>query len=149
MGCDIHTTLWQTIQFRGYEVEFGSVLTDALIERDYFFFALLAGVRNNWDLVPIAEPRGFPKLFNGGDHDLEKEREPYDYGGAIGGDHTPSWLTIEELRKVADRYEKEAPKNWDTYLVVKNKVMAIRAVCDYADAYAERGPCFFVFSFDN
>ncbi len=67
--------------------------------RSYMVFAVLAGVRNGFGfagvpthepLKPIAEPRGLP-----GDRDRTGEgdgEDDWDYG-----DHSYSWVTVEEL----------------------------------------------------
>lgn len=88
MGCDIHMQAerkmdgkWQIVpgnffDWRGYNV-----------------FAFLAGVRNYSAITPIAEPRGLPA----------DAVEAEDYGGAHGGDHSYSWLSLDEL--MAYNYE--------------------------------------------
>ena len=67
--------------------------------RHYFLFAWLAGVRNGYGfaglpshdpVVPIAQPRGFPKDFG-------PVSEDGCHWGKWMGDHTYSWLTADEI----------------------------------------------------
>ena len=61
-------------------------------KRNYALFGLLAGVRN-YDIKPIAPPRGFPK-------DVSKSiAEEYDSWGSDA--HSASWLTLAELMNAA------------------------------------------------
>lgn len=93
MGCDIqvyveykHSTseIWDT---------FGGPVRPARI---YDLFAILAGVRNEANVIPIAADRGIPDLS-----ELEqKYRSDDDY-------HSPSWCTVEEL-------EQAIIDAWDT-----------------------------------
>lgn len=58
MGCDIHSVVQKRVN--GEWVTYREGFSD----RNYHAFALLAGVRNNFDdIVPISEERGFPKGF--------------------------------------------------------------------------------------
>jgi hypothetical protein len=64
-------------------------------ERNYELFAILAGVRNRFDIEPISLPRGLPD-------DLSDEARALDnYDGDDGdvylGDHSQSWLTVKEI----------------------------------------------------
>ena len=60
--------------------------------RNYTLFGLLAGVRN-YDIKPIASPRGFP-------NDASKPiAEEYDSWGLDA--HSASWLTLAELMNAA------------------------------------------------
>lgn len=84
MGCDIHiqaqkrdaSGAWQEV--RGSFSEGPSPFD----WRSYGMFAFLAGVRNYGAIAPIAEPRGLP--------DDVRDEEPF-------GDHSYSWLSVEEL----------------------------------------------------
>lgn len=82
MGCDIHPGLF--VLRNNKWAQFLAVPPD---ERHYDFFGLLAGVRG--DTKPIAEPRGMPEWFPGAD----KWWAEY----IVDGDHTPSWLSLQEL----------------------------------------------------
>jgi hypothetical protein len=80
-------------------------------DRNYNLFAILAGVRNNFDFEPISEPRGLPndlsaevrKLVEYGDEEedaLDAEviaEEAEDDNDVSLGDHSQSWLTLREL----------------------------------------------------
>ncbi len=60
--------------------------------RNYTLFGLLAGIRN-YDIKPIAPPRGFPK-------DVSKSiTEGYNSWGSDA--HSASWLTLAELMNAA------------------------------------------------
>lgn len=68
-------------------------------ERSYGLFALLAGVRNYYEVMPLAEPRGLP-----GDSPAVEAHQEYDGCGdrlrmdpIWLGDHSFSWLTLGEL----------------------------------------------------
>jgi hypothetical protein len=145
MGCDIHTSLavHRSSDGREYDLAIGN---DVLGDRDYFFFALIAGVWNHFGIKPIAEPRGFPKWFNGGKTD-EQNQEGYGYWGATDGDHSHSWLTVQELREVAARYVAEAPSQWSTDKYATQA--SILAICAYMDALRGQDEALFIFSFDN
>lgn len=84
MGCDIHTMIEWKDRF-GLWNNAG----EADLYRDYELFAVLAGVRNDCGIVPIAEPRGVPEDACG---EYEAWQEAY------GGDgHSHSWVTLAEL----------------------------------------------------
>jgi hypothetical protein len=79
--------------------------------RNYWAFAVLAGVRNGYGfagadrgdpLIPISEPRGLPE-----DLSLELRAPPEDEAVDIPwlGDHSFSWVTLEELLA----YDLETP----------------------------------------
>lgn len=55
-------------------------------ERNYILFGILAGVRQEDGITPIAEPRGLPE-----DSDPETIKE------AQSGDHSFSWVTLAEV----------------------------------------------------
>ena len=80
MGCDIHVQAERKVNGKWQEVP-GNFFD----WRGYNVFAFLAGVRNYSAITPIAELRGLP------DDALD-----LDYG-ARGGDHSYSWLSLEEL----------------------------------------------------
>ncbi len=92
MGCDIHgvfqtryskESLWRTEM----EIEDG---------RNYLAFSALAGVRNYTGVTPISEPRGLPDDF-----DMKEASKVMRYGDPNNpwmGDHSFSWLTLDEIR---------------------------------------------------
>jgi len=55
MGCDIHCYV-EILTDNGWEIQNVSVLQD----RNYRLFAILAGVRNEFGIKPIALPKGIP-----------------------------------------------------------------------------------------
>lgn len=64
-------------------------------DRNYEAFAILAGVRNRFDITPISEPRGLPSDMS----DAVRSLTSYDSeDGEVGlGDHSQSWLTVQEI----------------------------------------------------
>jgi hypothetical protein len=88
MGCDIHSRAerklngrWEIVPHRAYAF---SPEWEPFEERNYRVYAFLAGVRNTFDITPIALPRGLPY-----DQPLGK--------GEYLGDHSFSWLLVAEL----------------------------------------------------
>ena len=87
MGCDIHvyaenkksTSAYAKWHFAGYMG----------VPRNYVLFALLAGVRNYYEFVPIAPPRGLPTDVT------EETKAEADSWGSDG--HSHSWLTLAEM----------------------------------------------------
>lgn len=97
MGCNIHATI-EYDRYYNRRVHRGetdvrhywwSFAKSVDIDRGYYFFGLLAGVRNT-HINSIALPRGVPEDAS---HDFESE---YKEWGADG--HTPSWVLFSELR---------------------------------------------------
>lgn len=82
MGCDIHTRAERKIDGK-WQVIPGLVPFDW---RNYGMFAFLAGVRNYSAITPLSEPRGLPD-----DCDYQEDE------GRWLGDHSYSWLSVEEL----------------------------------------------------
>jgi len=92
MGCDIH--LWvEKRDFDGRWQPAEAYSEDGLYQselyhgRSYKLFSLLAGVRSDGSIEPIAEPRGLPQDMSQILYDLAP-----DYA-----DHSHSWLTLREL----------------------------------------------------
>lgn len=89
----------------GLEAGYGS--------RNYALFAMLAGVRNGYDIRLVAEPRGLPadmspelcrladeaaqEQMTSVERDTQYERLRATYGAGWLGDHSYSWLTLAEL----------------------------------------------------
>jgi hypothetical protein len=73
--------------------------------RDYELFGLLAGVRSTYP-EPIAEPRGIPESAN---------RYIKDEFAANKYLHTPSWLTLGELRKTWYKHSQDEPLDEDGF----------------------------------
>jgi hypothetical protein len=59
-------------------------------ERNYYMFSILANVRNDWGIIPIAMPKGFP---------VDVSSDVWNYSNdKYGRDgHSHSWLTVDEL----------------------------------------------------
>lgn len=60
-------------------------------QRWYYLFAILAGVRNAWDIKPISEKKGFPSDAS------EEVNGEYEHWSGDGHSHT--WLTLKELEE--------------------------------------------------
>jgi hypothetical protein len=89
MGCDIHITA-QRRTSEGWEDVTGSFAQGPapFDWRSYGMYGFLADVRNYSAVPPISPPRGLPDDYT----------SPLDeYGGCELGDHSFSWLTVEEL----------------------------------------------------
>lgn len=108
MGCDIHSFAvdrdgsiirggkWADGKTANPECQWLDDEGEPFGGRKYSVFGFLAGVRNYSGVAPISEPRGLPFDF--------KYKETDD--GYI-GDHSFSWLSVEELRSF----------NYDAYMV--------------------------------
>ena len=126
MGCDIHTylevkvykdeqrtngvwanqDLWIRNTDRDRYPEFNDErkyeISDELWgSRWYYLFAVLAGVRNAWDITPISEPKGFP------DDAGEETIEMYNHWSSDA--HSSSWLTLKELTEWSGWEEIDHP----------------------------------------
>jgi hypothetical protein len=100
MGCDIHAM----IEYRYAKGKAWFVAATALsIGRYYELFGYLAGVRD--DVTPLAEPRGFPtnSCYSLTVKDIEKDESQWNFWG----DHTASWLTAKELKKLKPKFKKD------------------------------------------
>lgn len=96
MGCDIHMHAFQRVGASYFCID-GRYISHwdgetlkyrhTWHHRDYILFAILAGVRNGWDINPIAEPRGLPEWAK-----VLAQDEIYDFG-----EHSQSWLTLDEV----------------------------------------------------
>jgi len=84
MGCDIHEVVERKGKY-GWE---NSGCPD--LNRDYELFAVLAGVRNSYNLKPISEPKGIPDDVSS---IVRSWVEHWDSDG-----HSHSWLTLKELK---------------------------------------------------
>lgn len=92
--------------------------------RNYSLFAILADVRNEGYLKPLAEPRGLPS-------DLGKPIDShYSYGSKSApqdhkiwlGDHSHSWFTLEDLMLVdwqADARTDRSKRGDDDFTIAK------------------------------
>jgi hypothetical protein len=112
MGCDIHSLAEKRSKYNDYSKEWEPIL-EPLFKADYYsdkepigawntpytlspyerrnyeVFSVLSNTRNDRDIKPIDEPRGYPDDM----HEVTKwylENEDII-------DHSPSWLTIDEI----------------------------------------------------
>jgi len=98
MGCNIHAV----VEYREKKLrsEWNALRKDtdedgrvtAHIERNYWLYAYLAGVRNYANLEPVVKPRGVSANVS------PEYRALVDYHGTDG--HTHSVLYLEELRRI-------------------------------------------------
>ena len=116
MGCDIHsyveyrnkdTGKWNMVRiYVPYCWEPERLdLVEPYNSRNYELFSMLAGVRGF--ATPISEPRGIPQDASNG---VRRE-----YESVEDWVHTPSWLTLAELR-VASKDKKTYNKDERSYL---------------------------------
>lgn len=92
MGCDIHLHI--EIRVNGKWEHYGA----PQVQRDYDLFALMAGVRNYSNSVPVAKPKGLPE-------DVSLLTEMH-WKSSVDDWHTPSWLDEEEIRELRKRYQQ-------------------------------------------
>ena len=84
MGCDIHAV----VERKG---RYGWLCAgDPDIGRDYELFAVLAGVRNSYDLKPISEPKGLPENVS---RIFSAYAEHWNSDG-----HSASWVDLVEMK---------------------------------------------------
>lgn len=98
MGCDIHAHTEIRYKCDWYHYQKHD------IDRDYYLFAIMAGVRNYQDITPVAEPRGLPPNLS-----VVTLLEA-NYMGTDG--HSHSWLSDWEVRKISQEYQYDNPF-WD------------------------------------
>ena len=93
MGCDIH--LHQEVKINGKWLHY----SNPSIDRNYRLFAILAGVRNHYEITPINSPRGIPEDI--------AESTKFDCDEVWGCDgHSHSHITAEEIAILKKEYEK-------------------------------------------
>ena len=99
MGCDIHL---HAESFDGERWHYLPGCPDP--DRNYRLFSVLADVRNEYDLPVICPPKGIPEDISAelkGAEDFNSSIVTIDEDGdelsAWLGDHSYSWLTLEEL----------------------------------------------------
>lgn len=85
MGCDLHAYAEKNVDGKWELVP----EVEIFVDRNYFLFEFLAGVRSYIGIKPIVKPRGIPKNAS------KSTSESYKEWGMDA--HTPSWLTLEEL----------------------------------------------------
>ena len=87
MGCDIH----EIIERKGEFCWLNSGSPD--LHRDYELFAVLAGVRNKYGIIPVSLPKGKPTDDNEFCSEFNALLEQWN-----GDAHSTSWVTLEELK---------------------------------------------------
>ncbi len=106
MGCDISMLLQKKTKSGYKDVE----IVD--IHRDYELFGLLAGVRRG-DIKPIVQQRGLPEDFEMISNKYGRFYHPTklkydawdDQPGMFMGEHSYSWMTLQELH--SHKWHKE------------------------------------------
>jgi hypothetical protein len=83
MGCDMHAHIEVKMEGKWRHYSAPS------INRNYDFFALIAGVRNYDNIKPISKPKGIPKDVT---YITKKHYESWGLDA-----HDASWLGVEEL----------------------------------------------------
>jgi hypothetical protein len=113
MGCDIHIIAQRKTNSGWEEVSGNFSYGGAPFDwRSYGMFGFLADVRNYSAVPPISQPRGLPTDFTA---DMDE------FGGCFLGDHSFSWLSLDELlafdydQPVEDRRvtRQTGPNSWD------------------------------------
>lgn len=112
MGCDIHC--YAEVKKKGKWEKVGSIFKDPSYDwykenyeeipyyvheftdspydgRNYSLFAMLAGVRNDYNIIPISKRKGLPSDIS---PEIRGEYSIWEYDG-----HSPSWLTVKELKE--------------------------------------------------
>lgn len=112
MGCDIHATVerkksWRTDDGEVYMSRWLDA-GDPDIGRNYEMFAVLAGVRNSYEVDPVAEPKGMPGWKGWHEHDSGgwgqwgEDAPHYAYQSYFEGwrhdEHSASWLSLAEMK---------------------------------------------------
>ncbi len=93
MGCDIH--VFTEVKIKGQWYAYGH----PNVYRSYTLFALMAGVRNSQNIMPISLPKGIPDdCSNVVQHAAED-----------GDGHSHSWLSATEIVELEDRWYKINP----------------------------------------
>jgi len=136
MGCDIHAYI-EVVHKGDQQREFVDDFGHIYLGRNYELFSLMAGVRGG--LEPVVGPKGIPTNISPGVHSAFTE-----WGIDA---HTPTWLSLEELFEVRERYEKEG----ETF-VPRTLNAALAAMCElqcFDDNDREIASPRLVFWFDN
>lgn len=141
MGCDIHAIVERKGEY-GRWINSG----DPDVGRNYELFAALAGVRNSYGIVPVAEPKGMPG------YEGWHARPDGDGWGTWGDDapnyeyreyferwrhdeHSASWLSLAEMKAYDATVEIDDPR----LIVGRSEAGAITAVCGGTSG-AHEGP---------
>ena len=91
MGTDIVTA----IEYQEPDSDCWAFIAEVAIERDYLLFAIIAGVRNSFDVKPIVvERRGHPD-----------DMSPDTKYVMDGSDQSKTWLVMSEVLEVIEMYK--------------------------------------------
>lgn len=91
MGCDIHMKVERRVNGKWDRVDGCTPYH----ERNYTVFSVLADVRNDGNVTPIAEARGLPA--DAVRSEPSPDEDGYDASAYEYGDHSFSWLTLDEV----------------------------------------------------
>lgn len=120
MGCDIHGPVIYARQDDRLVTSARRIMELGQFGRDYRLFAILANVRNDDSVTPIAEPRGFPPDgvdyfgYEASDWDGSTAKAIASGCGAphrevlMDSCHSLSWLTTDEVVEAQKRYVHSA-----------------------------------------
>lgn len=147
MGCDLHSHVevydrdknrWEKVYMYAPDLwNFGKLReVEPYTGRSYIMFGVLAGVR--YMVEPIVQPRGIPKNVSYG--------VLLDWDNDSSWCHTPSWLTLAELRLAAKdkkRYNKEERRS------LRPLIDGIDFMVNASWHYLEDSEVRVVFYFDN
>jgi len=118
MGCDIHAHLEIKLVPKDFREQVKGALNQTsgwyyyspiTIHRNYHLFALMADVRNNGSISPIADPKGMPE-------DASLITRMNKDGWGVDG-HSHSWLGIDELVILEEYCRKHKIKSWGSYRI--------------------------------
>ena len=90
MGSNIHGYL-ELLEYPNTDYERWEQSYPIQYDRDYYFYGVIADVRNYLELEPISKPRGLPK-------DVSRDTK-YDSDQMGGDGHSHSYLYANELRE--------------------------------------------------
>ena len=136
MGCDITPYVARRTGKGTLEPFMYSALD---LSRDYVLFGLLAGIRGK---VTLFEPRGLP----------EDVPFTYKFDFERMDAHTPSWLTTDEVRAVAEAYPSAAAEHGQaggTNPFLAALVGLMEAYDVWAAEYDPGGGAVLIFWFDS
>lgn len=100
MGCDVHAHI---------EIKLNGVwehLRDVSLNRDYHLFSMMADVRNDGKVAPIASPRGLPDDIT---NITKFNNNVWDGDG-----HSHSYINIRELIAVENYLVRKQKEVWDS-----------------------------------
>lgn len=126
MGCDIHMHV--EVKLKGSDE--WQHLNNPYVGRYYNLFALMAGVRNDGSITPLAEPRGLPSDMSAVTKwDAENWEDDM---------HSASWLDRKEIGKLQKWWEKQEDKHKEC-LWFETEIMGNYLACDSYTGKLPRG----------